>query len=272
MADKVQIEQPQETPEDPGYSNEDLKKPLKEIAAEQPLEPVVETPASEPIVEPDPSLEDVGSDIAKKTALEVLEQQEQKRQAELDAQEANKEPDPKEKAYLDWEKQFTGDKGRQPSYLEALQFVEEQARANLKAEQEQVVKDEQERQQQAQAAQEAEAKEINRIVDDEIAELYEKGKLTSIKDPNNPSDQGAVERQALFAKWAEVNADRRTKGLPEIISATRIYENYYTKPNAQPPGENAPIAGNSGSATAATEEEYSYADIKRPWSMFKKRG
>lgn len=267
-----------QAPADPGYSYEDINKgSVREIAEGQtppaPVAPPAEPPApKEPETPPTPPAPQLSAEeIAKQTADEI-EAREKAAAEEQAKKEAEAQPTDKEKEYLAWEDEFKKRENRPPTYSEALKFVGDQAVAEIEAraaEKDRVAQEEQEK---AQKAQEESDKQLNAIVDDELNELYNAGKLTKIQDPNNPSDQGVVERQALFAKWQEVNMDRKTRGLPPIVSPIRIYDFYYTKPNAQPPGANAPVAGNKGSATPpSSEQSYTYQDIRRPWSFFKSR-
>lgn len=263
-------------PADPGYSYDDLsKQSIREVieGTPPPVEPVAPT---EPVTpeEPEIPLEKVIEDTTRRTVQEIEDQ----RKADEKAAEPPVEPTPKEQAYLDWEQKFKDEKSRPPTYLEALSFVEEQAIATIeernKAEQERV-QTEQKAQQDRQADEE---KRVNTIVDDELGDLYNAGKLTKVQDPNNPYDQGVAERKALFQAWADVNNARRAKGLPDIISATRIFygadetgKPYYTRPNVQPAGANAPVQGNRGSSVPpSSEQSYSYTDLKKPWAFFRR--
>jgi len=264
-----------EDPKDPGYSHEDLsKQSIRDIASE---EPTKEEP-KEPVKTPE-ELE-----AENKVAQEAREQQvrEEERQKVLTEQEEERkkieearqtEPSEKEKAYVEWEKRFKSDNNRQPSYLEALQFVEEQA---VRGVEERQAKAQQERAQQEEAArkeQEAVDQKLNNVIDDELNDLYKAGKLTKIVDKDNPSDQGVVERKALFTQWATENAKRRQAGQPEITSATRMFEFYYQKPNAMPPGSDAPIQGNRGSQVippTADNPGYTNADLKKSWGWFRR--
>jgi len=208
--------------------------------------------------------------IIEEAKAEVLKEFEEKNEPAV-VEEVSDE----DKEYLDWEKQFNSQNSRPPTYQEAMKFVKGQAieeiKADLKREEEEIETKKQEEQTRIDAEREENEKKINAVVDDELNDLYNAGKLTKIQNPANPSDQGVIERKALFSKWQEVNTERRTKGLPDITSATRIYEFHYTKPNAQPPGADAPISGNRGSESATGDEQsYSYSDIKKPWSFFKK--
>lgn len=272
-------------PQDPGYKYEDLSgQSIREIADGQPATPAPEekpqapeTPAETPAPTPPvPTAEE----IAKQTADEL-----EKRRKESEAP-AEPEPTEDEKKatakYLEWEATFKAKNNRPPSYWEAQNFVRETVKEELKIELKQDAenerKAEEQRQQEINQKREEEQKRVDSIVDDELQDLYNAGKLTKIQDPNNPSDQGVLERKALFQTWMEVNNARRAKGLPDIISATRIFygadetgKPYFTKPNAQPAGANAPVQGNKGSATPPSAEgSYTYADLKKPWSFFRR--
>ena len=263
------------------YSYNDLKdQSIREVAQPTEAAPVeetpVETPKEEVVTQPvDEVKERIDKEqdeererrIAEEAANKVVQDLEAKRQAE----EAAKVEPVKDDPYTKWQRDFFEKEKRQPTYVEALEFVKDRAKEEMRQEQiaEQQFKEEEARK--AQAVQAEESKRINTYVDDELNDLYTSGRLTKIQDPNNPSDPGVVERKSLFSKWQEVNAQRRSEGKPEIISATRIAEFYWKKPNVQPAGANAPIAGNKGSATPpSTQDSYSYADLKRPWSTFKK--
>lgn len=256
----------------PGYSYDELQKQSigeiaegKPVTPEPPKEP--ETPAT-----PQPTVEE----IAEQAARKVLDEQETKRVADEETkkkEEESAQPTDEEKAYLDWEAKFKAQENRPPTYREALTFVKgqtkEEIKNELKAEQDQAIKEQQTREEEATKTREAEQTRVNTIVDDELADLYNANKLTKIQDPNNPNDQGVLEKKALFETWMTVNNQRRAEGKTDIISATRIYEFYYKKPNAQPAGGNAPVQGNHGSSTPTSgEQEYSYADLKKPWSWF----
>jgi hypothetical protein len=253
------------------YSYSELhKEEMREIAENKPAE---EKPLEEKKEEEIP-LEEVGKKIAEDAANAVLEKQrlEAEESKRLEEEAAKKEPTEKEKQYIEWEKKFNEEKSRPPTYLEAMQFVEEQAIATIEAKQQARIEEESKKQEEAKKAQEADNERVNKFVDDEMEDLYNAGKLTKIVDPNNESDQGVVERKSLFAKWAEVNNERRAKGLPDIISATRIAEFYWKKPSAQTAGSNAPVMGSRSATTPPGEEEpYSYKDIhSKGWSFFKR--
>lgn len=263
----------------PNYKYEEIaKESMSEIAHETP--PVVEEKPVEPVVE-EKSLDEIGKKIAKDAANAVLEKQKADAEAAEEARKAAEvtPPTEKERIYTEWAEKFNQEKSRPPTYLEAMEFVEEQAIAKIEERQQTQRVEEAKRAEDAQKAQDEETKRINTFVDDELAELYRGNKLTKIQDPNNPSDQGVLERKSLFTKWAEVNNDRRAKGLPDIISATRIAQGidetgkpYWTKPNAQPAGADAPVMGSRSSTTPPDDgQQYTNADLKKPWSFWKVR-
>lgn len=260
----------------PGYE-EIHNQSMRTLAVD---EGVSEIPEAKPEVEPEKPVEPVDEkivederrQIAEEAARKVVEEQETRRIEAEKAEREVKEPTDKEKSYLDWESKFKEKNDRSPTYLEALAFVEEQAIASIEQRQIETENQKKAETERVQAEQDAETERMNAYVDDELQDLYTANKLTKIKDPNNPSDQGVVERKALFNTWQQVNEERKNKGLPEIISATRIYEFYYKKPSAQPAGADAPISGNRSSAVSpSSEQEYSYQDLKKPWSVFKRR-
>lgn len=271
---------PAPTPTDPGYSNADLKKDdYKDIIAnteepkapeDKPAEP--EKPA-EPTTpeEPEVPLEDVVAQTTKKTVEEIRAQEKADEEARVAAEQHT--PTAQEQAAIEWEKKFTADNNRRPTYLEAMNYVKTVAIEDIKAEQAAEAEKKQQEQTALENQRTEENKRLDEVIDDEMEDLYNAGKLTRIKDANNPNDQGVIERKALFAKWAEINAQRAKDGKPQIISATRVYDFHYQKPNAQPPGANAPVAGANNSGVAPSEEtKLDYLkDVKgKPWSWFKK--
>ena len=161
-----------------------------------------------------------------------------------------------------WEKE-----NRNPTYTEALQFVKEQTKEELKAEQQQEAKAQEDQQKEAATKQEETSKFINELIDDELNELYTTGKLPRITDPNDQADPGVVARKALFQTMLEVNQKRQAEGKPTIYSVHRIYNTYY-KPPQVPAGADAPVAGGNR-ATAPESSEVKYSEIHgKPISSF----
>lgn len=289
LPQEEQIETPA-VPEDPGYTYEDIQKEsIRDIASNTEEPKVEEKPEEKPTETPVEEVKVDTEQIAKEAARIALEEQEVKRQAE-EQERIKTEEKPEEltaqqrleKEYLEYKTEYETKFNKSPEWFElaayadnrkaekALLLLEEKQKANEIARQTELDK--------VKLEQEENTKKINAIVDDELAMLYRKGDLTPVKDKDNPSDQGLLERKALFTRWAEINNERRAVGKPDILSASAIMygvdeagKPYYTRPNAQPPGANAPIAGNKGSAVPpSTEQTYTNADLKRPWSMFRR--
>ena len=268
--------------EEPTYSHEDIQKEsFRDIATNTEEPKPVETPQA-PVIppeEPEVPLEEVASKIAEDAAKKVLE--DQRKQFEANEEEIKKQNQIKEDAAKPQEdrRPIWVQEGREPKdYTEIYKQAQKDSEYRMKdilTQQENDRKLAEQTKQtelaQEQARQDENKKNLDVVINDELEDLYKANMLTRVKDEGNPSDQGRIERQALFAKWAEVNQERRAKGLPDIVSATRIFNFYFTKPTAQPAGADAPVMGNKGSATPpSSEKDYSYDDIKKPWSWFKR--
>ncbi len=254
----------------PGYSNEDLKKEsLRDIAANTELP--IDKPSTDKVEEEEVTIDEVAQKAADQAAKAVLEAQDAKDKADADAkavaEEAAKIPKTEEEKYQEYADEFTKEHGRTPTWTEVATKMEENAIAKLDARQAAKQAEQADLAEKAKQAQELEYKQFETVLNEELADAYEHGKLTRIKDPNNPSDQGLVEKNELIRQWTEVNKQRKLEGKNQIISATQILNYYYKKPNAQPAGADAPISTNRGSTKPPSEEqEYTYADLKRPWS------
>jgi hypothetical protein len=175
--------------------------------------------------------------------------------------------------YQEWYDKVTKDTGKNPTWKEAVEFVKEKAVEEIKAEQENQRREAEKAAEEERKANEEVAKKLNANIDEEIEELYKNGELTPIKDKNNPSDQGVVERKALFQAMLEVNQKRAEAGQTPILSISRIfYGGYYKKPSAQPAGEDAPVSvGKGATPTGGESEELDYMkDVhNKPWSGFR---
>jgi len=184
-------------------------------------------------------------------------------------------PKEKEEAkdkYTEFFEKVKAEKGREPNWIELSQFIEDQAIAANEKKQEEAKKAEDVRKEEENKATEAFTKRFNAQLDEELEELYKSGNLTAIKDPKNPSDQGIIERKALFQAMLDTNAKRATEGKDAILSIARIfYGGYYTKPNAQPAGSEAPVSMGTGTPSGGEgEQEIDYnKDVKKPWAFFK---
>lgn len=268
---KIEPQENQLVDTTPEYSHEDLKKEsFRDIASntEIPDEPKEETPIEEQKEEPKVEFdEEKYKKIADEAAVRAADEVERRR---VEAEKANEEPKEAKTEYQEIVDEFTDREGRTPTWDELAVKIEERTIEKIEARQVEKTQAEIQEKETQRKTYEEEQKRIDVFVDDEMAELYKHQKLTPIREKDNPSDQGVVERKSFFKQWGDVNTQRRNEGKPEILSATRIYEYYYKKPSAQPAGYDAPIAGNRGSTISPTQEqEYSNADLKKPWSFFR---
>lgn len=261
------------TTDDPGYTYKDItESTTREIAETPPVEekkeePVVETPTPTPPVEEPKLSEEDAAKIAEEAAKKVLEEQE----AAHKAQEPPPTPEDPKTEYQNIVKDFQDKEGRVPTWDELAVKIEERTLQKLEEKQQEQVRVYQEEQARAKKAEEAEVTRVNNHIDEELADLYATNKLSPIKDPKNPSDQGVVERKALFQAMMDVNIKRREEGKDPIGSVKLIYYEHYQKPTAQPPGADLPVMNNRGSVNPTTEQTYTYADLKKPWTWLAKK-
>lgn len=249
----------------PEYSHEDIhENPMKEIAEnkELPKEGPEPTPEPQPKEEPVEKVEEKEiepSQLAKEIIQGVAEEMTPKEETVVKDE------------YQEFFDKIKAEKGREPNWIELSKFLNEQAIATVEKRQEDKAKVAQEEEEKARKSQEELSKRYNAQIDEELEEIYNKGDLTPIKDAKNPSDQGVVERKALFQAMLDVNIQRQKEGKPPILSISRIfYGGYYTKPNVQPAGADAPVSMGSGSPAGESEQEIDYVkDVKRPWSAFR---
>ncbi len=264
----------------PTYSYDEVhKEPIKEIAEnkelpkEKPPEPTEEEKAKEAEAKAKADAE-----AKAKAEAEAKEKEEEAVAPEALAEDISKKIAeklaPKEKIekdkYTEFFEKAKKEKGRDPNWIELSQFLEEQAVARVEKKQEEAKKVADKQKEEQDKANEEYTKRFNAQVNEELEELYKSGQLTEIKDKNSPSDQGVIERKALFQAMLDTNAKRTVEGKDQILSISRIFHNYYTKPSAQPAGENAPISMGKGTPAGEGEQELDYIkDIKKPWSFFK---
>jgi hypothetical protein len=278
--DKPQDQKPDE--KEPTYTYDELhKEPIKEIVAnkeipeEKPAETDEEKTAREAKEKEATEAKAKADEEAKKKEEaeinpEELAEEISKKVAEKVTQKEKKEVKDKYTEFFDKTKE---DKGREPTWKEFGQFLEDEAVKNIEKKQEEAKKVEVEKKEAEQKANEEMGKRMNAQIDEELEELYKSGGLTPIKDPKNTSDQGVVERKALFQAMLDTNQQRANEGKPPILSIQRIfYGGYYNKPSAQPPGENAPISMGQGTpADQGEEKELDYnKDVHKPWGIFKR--
>lgn len=160
--------------------------------------------------------------------------------------------------YAEFVKRIEDSHGRPPNYLEALDFVKDQAKAEIKAEQEEAYKKYQDDVSSRQEAEKTYLENFNKELQDEMTELYTSNKLPKIKNADDPEDYGVQARDALFKTMAEVNTKRVQDGQTPIRSISRIFTGYYKAPSRQPAGEDAMITDSRNSVASNDDEEINY--------------
>lgn len=256
----------EETPEETLDYNEVHNKSAQELSetpeeiVEEPKEEIKEEPKEEaPVEEPKVDPAKMADEIAKKVTENLMP--ENKETAKEEAKDK----------YEEFFNKVKTEKGREPNWKEVSKFIQEQTLESIKQERLEEQKIQEERKEQENKVTKELSDRFNATLDEELQEMYDKGELTPIKDKNNPSDQGVIERQSLFAKMLEVNKQREAEGKPIIMSISRIKYGYWTKPSAQPAGENAPVSMGRGSASVGEEsQEIDYVkDVQgKKWSSF----
>lgn len=251
----------------PTYTYDELHKDdIKDIATETPKEEVKEEVKEEPKEEVKPEVkEEVKPVEPDKLAEEISTKVAEK----LSPQEEKTEQD----KYDEFFAKINKEKGRDPNWKELSKFNEEQAIIAIEKKQQEAQRIAEEARQQKAKADEEYTKRFNAQIDEELDELYRQNKLSPIKDKSNPNDQGVIERKALFQAMLETNNKRVSEGKEPILSVTRIFNGYYTKPNAQPAGEDAPISLGKGAPSGNDEdEEIDYVkDIRNGFKGFFRR-
>lgn len=259
---------------DPGYSYEELHmESARDIASntDEPEEekPVVEEEKPEEVVTPEePPIDQ--TELIQKTADETVAKviAEQQRIAE-----ENKPEEPKKDEYDQFVEDFNGKEGRVPNWKEVAEWVGDRAKESLKAEQQAQIDEQKQQETARQEVYDKELKRVNEVIDAQLDDLYATNKLTKIVDPNSSSDQGIVERRALFEALQEknkqievANEQRAREGKPLFPAATlkEVYYDGYVKPNAQPAGVDAPVSASRNATVSPSDEpEIDYVrDIK----------
>lgn len=255
------------------YSYLDIHKNKVITLDEEEKEEVEEKPKEEEVEEIDPK--DLVDQAAQEAANKVIEAQ--KEEARLAQEEADRKAKQEEEEnrnpaqeYLDKVKA----EGKEPTWEDAFKTIEERATQKaietLEKRQAEQKASEEARIAESQRIEQEQVKKFNDTIDLQLDELYSDGKLTKIKDANNPSDQGVVERKALFTAMQETNNKRISEGKPPVYSIKEIYAFHYTKPNARPAGEDAPVSMGKGASAPDNSEEVDYRELKKPWSFFKR--
>jgi hypothetical protein len=225
-----------------GVKEEEVK-PIEEVVVEEET-PKEEIKAEEKIADFDPEK------FAEQTAIKVKELQdaeEKKRMDEFNKSESEaKEKDemipnyvregrnPKDYAEINDEAQRIAEL----KFNKILEQRETQAKQKeeetLKAKEETLAKSKQ-----------FEA-DFNKMIDEELTEMYASNKIPKIVDDKDPNDPGVKTRFNLFKTMQEVNTKRVAAGEQPITSISRIFNNYYKAPTGEVAGADAPISAGSG--------------------------
>lgn len=267
---------------DPGYTNADLHRDTFVDIATNSEEPKADDPKKDEDPKPDEKPE--------VNIEELKEQWKQEARAEFEATlEAKQKEEDEQKKREELKKQEFDEmtpiwvkEGREPKDYNEIkeQSVKEARHEFMRLQQERDAAHAEEEKKKTEAAEQAKKVEEETVksawdaINIELNDLYRMGKLTPIKDADNKSDQGVLEREELMKQWSQENNKRRIENKPQIMSATQFVEFYYKRPTAQPPGADLPIAGNTGSSKGQADAEnpgYTYKDLKKPWSIFGRR-
>lgn len=263
-----------EASQEPNYTTDIQDKSIAEVATSEPTPekvaaPVEETKPAEPEYE---EIEFDPEEFKKETAQEVKQELAQFLSGKDQQAEDNTD------AYEKFRAQFEQASGRQPNWVEVAAFIKDQTKAELIAENQQAYQKYQEQQSQATQNEQTQIAQFNKQIDDELEELYNTGKLTRIVNPNDPNDQGVIERQALFQSFANETANRMkwneehpNEQKPPITSISRIFTSYHKRPASQPAGADI-IVGGSRSATSSPDDsqELNYMrDVKGGFKALK---
>lgn len=155
--------------------------------------------------------------------------------------------------------------GKQPTWEDAFEFLAENATTlAIKRIEEKKVADQQ-KQEEAQKQNDEQKKayldNFKKGLDEEFAELYEKGKLPKIIDPKDKEDYGAKVQNKLLETMMNVNKGRVAKGLTPITSITRIFNTYFEMPRKEVAGYDAPVSAGRGGAVGNDTQEIDYREI-----------
>lgn len=240
---KVAEDEPEEKPEE-----EPEEKPEEEA-------PEVEEPEKKEEIDLEKVTKEITETVRKETQKEITEKLTQALGEKPTAEQKDK--------YEEYSDKFAKDKGRNPTWFELVPFIKDEIKAELKRDQEESFqKTESEKKQIAETNTKRQTA-FDSYVDEQLNELHAAGKL----DKNNKDV-----RNQLFTTMYEVNNARVKENKPPIYSVKEIFYEHYKSPTAQPAGDDAPISAGRGSTQTASEEDYSYNDIRSRsfLDMFKK--
>ena len=260
---KTPVETPEEPTEDINY--QDIKdSSIEEIATETPEEPKEEVVEEKPVEDtPEEPKEEFNAEEFKKETTDAVTQAAKDAVTEaLQAQSQDKNIEKADELQV-WADAFAKDKGRPPTWVELANHIKdtnkEEVLADIKAEQareaEAQVKAEEDAQLQQQKDQEA----VNKYVDAQFAELYQKD-FPKIVNKDDPSDFGIKSRQELARQTMEINRKRLAQGLP----TKTLVEVYFTEyiPPTDVAGANAPINKGGAPGNTNTTDEIDYREVR----------
>lgn len=253
---------PEEITIDPNKSVEDT---VKEVVTETSTDdkPTDDKPSEDkPKEEPAPTLDE---EAVKKQAKEELREElknevnQEVTQRIIEGITGKKVTD--EPEYLQFIKNIQEKEKRDPTYIEALQFLKDATKTEVMAELKKEADEETETEKEAEETETKKNEEWNNYWNGQISDLEEATLIPKIADEKDQNDPGVKARIALFTAMTDYNATRKADGKPVTYSLKEIYYEIYSK--RQVPGANAPITGiNKG--VSQDNKEYSYEDIHNP--------
>lgn len=148
---------------------------------------------------------------------------------------------------------------REPTYEEALLFVKDTAKKELREELDREEQEAQQKEEEERKAQEEQQqntiKQYNTLWDNELSDLETNGKIDK-----NP-EQAKKMRLALFETMRDVNVKRAQENKPPILSLKEIYYEHYKAPTEQPAGADAPIAGVTKRTSTPNPKSFTYGEV-----------
>jgi hypothetical protein len=227
------------------------EKPTEEVVVKEPIKEEVKV--EEKIADFDPDK------FAEQTAIKVKELQDK---AEQDKLEAQKQEELKAKADDEMIPIFERE-GRNPKdypeiVRESNRIAELKFTRLLEAREAQKLQKEEEI---SKAKEETLAKskqfeaDFNKMIDEELTEMYASNKLPKVVNEKDPNDVGIKARFELFKTMKEVNTKRVAEGQQPITSVSRIFNNYYKATTGEVAGADAPISAGNGVVNDDSKDE-----------------
>ncbi len=239
------------------YTEDIQGKSMEQVATEKPKEekPVETKPKEEeaevkPEISPDEEeIEFDPEQFKKDTAKEVKD--------EIASFLAGNKEETKEKvdALEEFRAKFEKDTGKEPTWIDVAGFIKEQTKAELAAEQQAAIKEQQDKLTAQQEVEKTYLEGFKKEFDEELEELYKANKLPKIKNPEDPSDYGVIVQEALKQAMIAENTKRVADGGQPIRSVTRIFTSHFKAPERQVAGGDAPIGGSRSAASSANDDE-----------------